>query len=254
MATMHHRTSDPTGLAEEHRDDAIRKRVGEGRQGYIGDSILGAVDGVVTTFAVVAGAVGGGFGGQVVVVLGIAKLLADGFSMGVSNYLQRKSERHQVEQARRAERRHIEQIPEGERREIRHIFAQKGFEGDVLDEIVETISRNREVWVDTMLVEELGLSRDGRRPSRAGLATFLAFLLVGVIPLAPFLVPGLAVNVAFVVSAVATGIAFLGLGIGKGAALGQSPVRSGLETTLIGGGAAILAYLIGHWLRLTYGV
>lgn len=241
-------------LAHEHHPEAIQERIGGGRHSYLGDGILGGVDGVVTTFAVVAGAVGGGFGGHVVVVLGIAKLLADGFSMGVSNYLQTKSEREQVEQARRAERRHIEHLPEGERREIREIFARKGFEGDTLDEIVETITEDSEVWVDTMLSEELGLCPEGPRPSWAGLATFLAFLAVGAVPLAPFLLPGLALEPAFIISAVVTGVAFVGLGIGKGIARGQSPVRSGLETFLIGGGAAAVAYLIGRWLRQAYGV
>ncbi len=245
--------TDRETLIEEHHPEAIRNRIDQGQQSYLGDSLLGAVDGVVTTFAVVAGAVGGGFGSQVIVVLGIAKLLADGFSMGVSNYLQTKSEREQVEQARRKERRHIEQFPEGERREIRQIFARKGFEGDTLEEIVETITQNEKTWVDTMLLEELGLCPEGHHPSRAGLATFLAFLLVGAIPLAPFFVPGLALEPAFGVSAVVTGLSFLGLGIGKGVGLDRPLLRSGLETLLIGGGAATVAYLIGHWLRQTYG-
>ena len=126
-------------LTKEHRPERIRERINQDRSGYVGDGILGGVDGIVTTFAVVAGAVGGGFGGEVVVVLGIAKLLADGFSMGVSNYLQTKSERERVEQARQNERRHVERVPEGERREIREIFAQKGFEGVSVREIGKLI-------------------------------------------------------------------------------------------------------------------
>lgn len=69
---------DNAKLKEDHQPEAIRERVGEDRQGYLGDGILGSIDGLVTTFSVVTGAVGGGLGTQVVVVLGIAKLLADG--------------------------------------------------------------------------------------------------------------------------------------------------------------------------------
>ncbi len=251
---MSNDTSDVTALAQEHRPEKVRERIDQDQQGYLGDAVLGSIDGVVTTFAVVAGAVGGGFGGQVVVVLGIAKLLADGFSMGVSNYLQTKSERERVEQARRAERRHIEQFPEGERQEVREIFAQKGFDGQMVEEIVEIITQDRQVWVDTMLTEELGLCPQGHHPSRAGLATFFAFLLLGAIPLIPFLVPSLALETAFVISAVVTGVAFLGVGIGKGMLLDRPLLRSGIETFVIGGGAAVLAYLVGRWLRQTYGV
>lgn len=241
-------------LEEVHRPEAIRERVGRSRPGYVGEGILGSIDGVVTTFAVVAGAVGGGFGGQVVVVLGIAKLLADGFSMGVSSYLQTKSDREQVERAREDEHRHIEHIPDGERQEIREIFARKGFAGETLDEIVATITQDREVWVNTMLREELGLCLHGRRPGRAGLATFLAFLFAGVIPLAPFLIPGLPLETAFIVSAIVAGAAFLGVGLIKGVLLDRPLWRSGLETLLIGGGAAAVAYFVGHWLRQAYGV
>jgi len=241
-------------LEHKHHPEAIRDRIDQGQPGYLGDGILGGVDGLVTTFAVVAGAVGGGFGSQVVIVLGIAKLLADGFSMGVSNYLQAKSERERVGQARNIEQRHIEHVPEGERREIRHIFAQKGFKGETLDEIVETITQDQQAWIDTMLVEELGLCPEGRHPPRAGLATFVAFLVIGAIPLIPFLLPGLGLESAFTISAVATGIAFAGVGIGKGIALDRPVWRSGLETLVVGGGASAVAYFVGRWLRQTYGI
>jgi vacuolar iron transporter family protein len=240
-------------LAEEHHPEAIRERIDQKRPGYVGEGILGSIDGVVTTFAVIAGAVGGGFGGQVIVILGVAKLLADGFSMGVSSYLQTKSEREQVEQARQDERRQIKHIPEGERQEIREIFVRKGFEGDTLDEIVATITQDKEVWVDTMLMEELGLNPVGRHPGRAGLATFLAFLLAGVIPLAPFLIPGLPLETAFIVSAIVAGVAFLGVGLIKGALLDRPLWQSGIETLVMGSGAAAVAYFVGHWLRLAYG-
>ena len=241
-------------LEEMHRPDAIRDRLAEQhRHSYLGDAVLGGIDGCVTTFAVVAGAVGGGFSSLVVVVLGFANLLADGFSMAVSNYQSTKSQREQVEMARREEEHQITHIPEGEREEIRQIFAGKGFEGEVLESIVDGITQDQQLWVDTMLTEELGLQLDGPRPLKAGMATFGAFLLVGFIPLLPFLLPGLSLETTFVLSMMGAATACFGIGLGKGLVLGRSALRSGLETLLTGGGAAALAYLVGVWLRQLFG-
>ena len=242
-------------LEAERLPQAIARRLAAHRRhGYVGDTMLGAVDGCVTTFAVAAGAVGGGFSEIVVIVLGFANLLADGFSMAISNYLGTKSEREEVDKARQMERRHIEAIPAGEREEIRQIFAGKGFTGAFLERIVEVITGNPKLWVDTMLTEELGLQLEGPHPLRAALATFFSFVIVGLIPLAPFLLPNLDVIHRFIASAVVTAMAFFAVGATKGVVLERGPVRSGLETLLTGSGAAGLAYLMGMWLRHAYGV
>lgn len=244
----------PTDLELEHRPESIRSRLEERRRhSYLGDAVLGGIDGTVTTFAVVAGAIGAGFGAMVVIVLGFANLLADGFSMAVSNYLGTKSQLQRVAQTRRWEEQHIREIPAGEREEITQIFARKGFEGEVLDRIVETITSDQGLWLDTMLTEEHGLQLDGPSPVRAGLATFLSFLLVGVIPLVPFLVPGLDPDQRFLASCIATGMAFVTVGVVKGAVLEEGRLRSGLETLLTGGVAALLAYVVGSWLRQAFG-
>lgn len=241
-------------LEIEHHPHAIRERLLERhRPRYLGDAVLGGIDGCVTTFAVVAGAVGGGFSTGVIVILGFANLLADGFSMGVSNYLGTKSDLQEIDEIRRKERLHIEQVPHGEREEIRQIFASKGFEGEVLDKIVEVITSNHDLWIETMLREEHGFAAGSRRPIAAGFATFLAFLLVGLIPLLPFLLPGLATSRRFLLSAVITGIAFAAIGLVKGLVVKHAIIRSGLETLLVGGTAASLAYLVGAWLSKTYG-
>jgi vacuolar iron transporter family protein len=241
-------------LRAEHHPEEIRRRLdGKSGHGYLGDAVFGAIDGCVTTFAVVAGAMGANLSHNVIIILGFANLVADGFSMAVSNYIGTKSERERVEQAREAEQRHIAHFPEGEREEVRQIFARKGFTGDVLEKIVEVISTNPKLWVDTMLSEELGLQVVGRQPLRAGLATFAAFVAVGLVPLLSFVIPGLESSHPFAISIALTAMAFAGVGIAKAFVLERSLLRSGVETLLMGGGAAALAYTIGVWLRQMFG-
>jgi VIT1/CCC1 family predicted Fe2+/Mn2+ transporter len=136
---------------------------------------------------------------------------------------------------------------------VRQIFANKGFEGETLQRIVEVITDDRKLWVDTMLAEELGLEVEGPDPLRAAIATFVAFLVVGIVPLVPFVIPNLDAGTRFLYSSAGTAIAFFGVGTAKGLVLGRSALRSGIETLLTGGGAALLAYLVGAWLRATFG-
>lgn len=239
----------------EHDPEAIRRRLQEGKtHNYLSDAILGGIDGTVTTFAVIAGAVGGGFSSVVVVVLGFAKLVADAFSMAVSNYLSTKSDQDQIDNARRMEERHIDHYPQGEREEVRQIFLQKGFEGEILKDTVDVITGDRQLWVDTMMREELGMQTSAPDPIRAAVVTFLAFIGIGVPSLVPFLFPGLQTPQAFVLSAAITGLVFILIGLVRGYVIGRSIVRSILQTLLMGGGAALLAYFVGSWLRQTFGV
>lgn len=212
--------------------------------------MLGAIDGAVTTFAIVAGATGAGLSGGIALVLGLANVLADGFSMGVSNYLKSKSDRQVVDRARRMEARHIDEVPEGEREEIREIFRQKGLTGDVLEDVVSTITRDRERWIDTMVTEELGLRLETPEPTRAGVTTFAAFLLAGLVPLVPLMFLGrIGPDKWFAVSAGVTAATFAGIGAIKGRLVGESPLAHAVETLLIGGGAAFLAFIVGYWTR-----
>jgi VIT1/CCC1 family predicted Fe2+/Mn2+ transporter len=248
------RVPDIHALRAEHGADRIHERLSaQPAHSYLRDAVLGGIDGCVTTFAVVAGSVGAQFSGTVIVVLGFANLLADGFSMAAGNYLGTKSQQQEIENARREENHHIDHVPAGEREEIRQIFARKGFSGKTLEDIVDGITSNRELWVNTMVTEELGLPLESPSPVRAALATFGAFVTVGLVPLLPFLVDSLADGSRFRSSAVLTGLAFFGVGVLKGRALGHSLLRSGLETLLIGGGAASVSYFVGAALRQAFG-
>lgn len=240
-------------LEEEHTPLAVSKRLGDTpAPSYLRDFIYGAVDGAITTFAVVAGVAGANLDKTVVIILGVANLLADGFSMAVSNFLGSRAERQRRERARREEQRHIRLVPQGEREEIRQLFAAKGFEGQALERIVDVITSDPELWAETMMSEELGFGSTEPNEFRAAFATLAAFLTVGFLPLSAFVydlaAPG-DLDHAFTWSAVMTGIAFLVVGATKSRFVDQAWWRSALETLVVGGLAAALAYAAGVLLQ-----
>jgi VIT1/CCC1 family predicted Fe2+/Mn2+ transporter len=233
----------PRPLEHAHTPAAIRQRLAARTpHSYLRDWVYGGIDGAVTTFAVVSGVTGAALGSRVVVILGIANLIADGFSMAASNYLGTTAEREQVAQAVEIERRHIRDEPDGEREEIREIFRRKGIDGDELESVVARITADRELWIRTMVAEEYGLAPEIRSPWRAGCSTFSAFVVCGGVPLLPYL---FGARSAFSVASVLTAIVFLAIGAIRGRWVGRSAVRTALETLGIGAVASSLAYLAG---------
>jgi VIT1/CCC1 family predicted Fe2+/Mn2+ transporter len=242
-----------SSLQAQHTPAAVRRRLSAPpAPSYLRDFIYGAIDGAITTFAVVAGVEGANLDASVVIVLGGANLLADGLSMAASNFLGSRAERQQRELARREERRQIELVPDGEREELRQIFAAKGFAGDDLERVVDVISADPQVWTDTMMREELGYGDNDPSELRAAASTFVAFVTVGFLPLAAFVydlaAPG-DLDHAFVWSAVMTAFAFFAVGSLKARFVAQRWWRSGLETLAVGGVAATVAYLVGALLQ-----
>jgi VIT1/CCC1 family predicted Fe2+/Mn2+ transporter len=232
-----------------HQPDAIRKRLDNGvRQSYLKDFVYGAIDGAVTTFAVVSGVAGAGLSPGIVIILGAANLVGDGFSMAAGNYLSTHAENQQREKLRTLEEQHIEQYPEGEREEVREIFRNYGMDELNLDSIVSAVTSDRNRWVQVMLREEYGLSTATPTALVAALVTFAAFMLVGALPLAPFLVNLVSPNLwprPYMWSTLMTGTAFFLVGAIKSLFVEEHWTRAGLVTLLVGGLAAALAYGIG---------
>ncbi len=211
-------------------------------RGVLRDIVYGGIDGSVTTFAIVAGVAGAGLSPFIIVALGLANVLADGFSMAAGNYSGTKAELDNIRRIRAIEERHISQYPEGERREVREILAQKGLSGPVLEEATDTITANHDNWIKLMIEGEYGLGSVDPHPLKAATATFLAFLVAGMVPLLPFL---LSFDRAFAVSAWMTMGVFFAIGAFKSHWSLSPWWRSGGETLVIGGAAALIAYLVG---------
>lgn len=234
-------------MEHEHTVEAIGQRLAAGPQhNYLRDWIYGGIDGSVTTFAVVTGVVGAELSPAVIVIMGFANLLADGFSMAASNFLGTRSEHDDIRRIAAIEHRHIEDAPEGEREEVRQIFAAKGFEGTDLERVVELITSDRDRWVQTMLTEEYGLPLEARSPWLAAWTTFSAFAICGLVPLLPFLVR---VPNAFAISIFLTATVFFVVGAIKSRWSTARWWRSGVSTLFVGGVAAALAYVVGVFLR-----
>jgi len=214
---------------------------------------LGGVDGCITTFAVVSGSVGAGFPSSVAVILGFSNLFSDGFSMAISNYESSRAEQEYFESIKQSEEKHIEEVPEGEREEIRQIFKAKGFAGEILEKIVDTITADKRIWLEIMLMEEHGLSKDTQKPSISAGVTFLAFVTVGAIPLLPYVVSSLEMSQQFSMSAFLAETMFFLIGMVKSIALAKPVFLSGIRTLLTGGAAASLAYFLREFFNIGAG-
>ncbi|MFO7478755.1 MAG: VIT1/CCC1 transporter family protein [Methyloceanibacter sp.] len=234
-------------LEHGHHPGEIARRLEKGpKVSYLRDWVYGGIDGTVTTFAIMAGVVGANLSAGVVIVLGIANLLADGFSMAAANYTGTRAEHDEYEQLRRMEERHVDLAPEGEREEVRQIFEAKGFKGDALETAVDVITARRERWIDTMMAEEHGMPAAIRSPIRAAAMTFIAFVLCGSVPIIPYV---LGLTEPIWPATIMTGLTFFGIGSLRSYWSPTPWWQAGFETFAIGMAAAGVAYVVGALLR-----
>jgi VIT1/CCC1 family predicted Fe2+/Mn2+ transporter len=221
-------------------------------QDYLGEFVYGGIDGSVTTFAVVAGSVGAGLDTAVIIILGFANLIADGFAMSVGAFLSTKSEIQNYEKHKKIEYWEVDNLPEKERAEIREIYEAKGFEGELLEQVVEVICADRDRWVDVMMKEELEMQEETKSPFAMGAVTFVSFILVGLIPLLVYVydyaADGLKLDL-FAWSCVMTGGAFVLIGYLKARVTENNILRSIAETLFLGAAAAVLSYIVGNYLE-----
>lgn len=211
---------------------------------YIRDVVFSANDGLVTTFAVVAGVAGAQLSTGIVIIMGLANMLADGLAMALGSYLGSKSRLDFEKNSQMIEEKEIGEIPEKEREEIRDIAVKRGIPADSIPAWEKIITSKKRVWVDEMMVWELGIIPGQKTfPVRHAIATFIAFVAAGFLPLIPYLFnfPGNKFSAAIFTTALAL---FL-VGSARVRITGKNWFRSGFEMLLIGGTAAAAAYIVG---------
>jgi vacuolar iron transporter family protein len=247
---------DKEGSAKAHDLRSIARAAQEQHGGagsqYLGEMVYGGLDGIITTFAVVSGVAGARLDASVILILGLANLFADGFSMATGAFLSARSEQEYYQRERQREAWEVENFPEGERAELFEIYRQQGYTEEEARQMVAIKSRDKVRWVDAMMVEELGMLKDESSPLLNGLATLVAFILAGVIPLLVYLV-GLGVPISpqtsFPITLTMSGLALFALGAAKVLVTERNMLRSGTEMLLLGGLAAGVAYTVGALLK-----
>jgi len=219
-------------------------------QEYLGEFVYGGMDGSVTTFAVVSGAVGAGLESSIIIILGFANLLADGFAMSVGAYLSTQSQKHNYEKHEAVEYWEVDNLPEREKEEIRDIFRAKGFEGELLEQVVKVITADKKRWVDVMMKEELEMIKEPRSAWKIGAVTYASFILIGIIPLSVYVldfIVGFSGNLLW--SCILTSIGFIAIGFLKTYVTETSRWKGILETWLLGAIAAGVSYFVGDILE-----
>ena len=216
------------------------------------DVILGGQDGLVNMLGIALGVVAGGGSNHVLVVTGIAASITESISMGAVAYTSFGSDRDFYLAQKKREQRHISSWPEEEREEIREIYAGKGFRGQLLDDVVSTITSNRESWVNTMMDEELHLQPvEQQSLIRSAVIVTVATLIGHVIPLVPFMI---VTGTRAIIAAIAlSAVALFAVGVYSAKTLIGDWRKSGLQMMAIGLGAAALGFLIGRLFHSTGG-
>ena len=244
-------SNTPAKKPSEHHLHGRHKRLAR-LSDYLSEFVYGGIDGSVTTFAVVAGSAGAGLNTDVVLILGFANLIADGFSMSIGNFLSVKSEIDDYNRHKRVEYWEVDNLPEKERQEIREIYAAKGFSGELLEQVVAVITADKDRWVDVMMKEELEMALPDKSPYKTAGVTFMSFVVVGLIPLLTYILEFLGIitlSYVFVISCVLTSIAFIIIGYLRSYVTHTNKAKSILETLALGALAALTAYFVGDVLE-----
>jgi len=235
--------------AEIHSESVHRQRQGK----YLGDFVYGANDGIVTTFAVVAGAAGATLSSGVIIILGLANLIGDGISMGMSNYLSLRSKRDFERQQRSIEEMEVEKFPEKEREETREILRKWGIPEAHVEGALAGVVADKKRWVDLMMRDELDIIESHvDHPAKHGVATSLAFFVAGALPLIPYVfhISGS----RFLVSIIATAVSLFFVGAARTLVTKMPWFVSGLEMLIVGGVASGAAYLVGAAVKAFFGI
>lgn len=212
----------------------------------IRDIVIGMSDGLTVPFALAAGLTGAISATGLIVTAGLAEIAAGSIAMGLGGYLAARSDIEHYINERRREEREILEMPEAECAEVAAVFRSYGLTGEEVAPLVEALRKRPRAWVDFMMRFELGLEEiDPKRARNSALTIAGAYIVGGLIPLLPYMLLN-STSVALLLSAGLTLAALFAFGLFKGHFTGMPPVRSALQTTLIGGLAATAAFAIAR--------
>lgn len=212
----------------------------------IRDIVIGMSDGLTVPFALAAGLSGAVTSSTIIVTAGLAEIAAGSIAMGLGGYLAARSDAEHYASERLREQLEVKEKTEVEKAEVVEVFQTYGLTAEESRPIVEALSKRPEAWIDFMMRFELGLEApEPKRALTSAITIALSYIVGGLIPLMPYiLLPG--ARVALIVSVIATLLALTIFGYVKGHFTGASPLRSALQTALIGGLAAAAAFLIAR--------
>jgi vacuolar iron transporter family protein len=210
------------------------------------DVVIGMSDGLTVPFALAAGLSGAVAASRIVVTAGLAEIAAGSIAMGLGGYLAARSDAEHYSSEEKRERVEIREIPEEEKDEVRDVLERYGLSPSEAEPIVQALALRPDSWVDFMMRFELGLEKpDPGRALASGLTIAGAYVVGGLIPLLPYIFlssakSGLLISIAVTIAALAV------FGYVKGHFTGTRPLRSSLQTTVIGGAAAAAAFAIAR--------
>jgi len=219
------------------------------RASSLSDIILGGQDGLVNVLGVILGVAAATNDPRIVLVAGLAATFAESVSMGAVAYTSTLADADFYESERAREYRHIQHVPHLERSEILEIYKKKGFNGELLERIVDTITANSDIWVAVMMAEEHQLTPiDRRHAVQTALVVGFSAVIGSLIPLAPFAF--LPVLTSMWVSVLVTAIVLFVVGAYKARITVGRPTRSGIEMAVIGTLSALVGYAVGAVFKL----
>jgi VIT1/CCC1 family predicted Fe2+/Mn2+ transporter len=216
-----------------------------GNTGTFRAAIFGVSDGLVSNVSLIMGVAGAGVDNQVILIAGLAGLLAGAFSMGAGEYISMRAQREVFERLIDLERKELQLFPDEERSELADIYQDKGVPPALANDLATAVMANPEVALDTHAREELGLDPEEGlgSPWGASIASFFMFAFGAAVPLVPFIFgEG---TTPLVVSAVLSGLVLFVVGAGISVLTGRSALLSGLRQVAVGAAASIVTYAVG---------
>ena len=234
--------SGDSDFAEVIRSESVQYG---GTSGNLRAAVLGVNDGLVSNFSLVMGVAGGTGNTDIVLLAGVAGLLAGAFSMAAGEYVSMRSQRDVYEHQIRQERAEIEMWPEEEEEELALLYQAKGLSREEAQLVAKRVMANPEVALDTMVREELGLNpAELGSPWGASLSSFVAFVAGAIIPILPYVLG--AQSQAVFISAALSAVALLSVGGLLAWVTDRSASWGALRMLLAGGAAASVTFGVGH--------